>query len=184
MRACSDWYVRSSRTSCPCSCRRAAASNLSESLHWPLRPRFPASRNPQSILSMPKSEVGPVCGLCQLPGLPRCTDAPMPSRSSVDMMTVSKMAPQSDLVSCSVLVYCLMMMPTSCVVFLHKAAGLFLEPAGTTASPCTSAPVSFLNRVHQPPTRDESACVSSPRLPWGHPLKLAFLEHRWHFETL
>ena len=59
------------------------------------------------------------------------------------IMTVSKMAPQSDLVSCSVHRHCLMMVPISCVVFLQKAAGFFLEPAGTTASPCTSASVSL-----------------------------------------
>ena len=45
---------------------------------------------------------------------------------SVGMMTVSKTAPQSGLVSCSVLKHCLMMVPMSCVVFLQKAAGFFV----------------------------------------------------------
>ena len=87
---------------------------------------------------------------------------------SVGMMTVSKMAPQSDLVSCSVLKHCLMMMPISCVVFLQKAAGLlFLSPRARPSPlallpqfPCAAA----LNHVRHPPACVESACVSSPLL--------------------
>ena len=72
------------------------------------------------------------------------------SRSVV--MTVSKKAPQSDLVSCSVLKHCLMTMPISCVVFLQKAAGFFFGARGKgrvlLRFPCTAA----LNHVLQPPS--------------------------------
>ena len=111
-----------------------------------------------------------------MPGLPRCTDASVFScsspRRSVAMMIVSKMAPHSDLVSCSVLKHCLMIMPISCVVLLQKAAGFFFEPARETASPRAPAFVSLLSAAEpRPPlpTCAESVCVSSCRPPSGHP---------------
>ena len=81
---------------------------------------------------------------------------------SADMMTVS----------CSVLRHCLMMMPNSCVVFLQKAAGFLLGARGNDRVPvylCFGFLARLrLNHVLQPPTCDESACVSSPLLRWEH----------------
>ena len=74
-----------------------------------------------------------------------------------------KMAPHSDLVSCSVLRHCLMMIPISCVVLLQKA-GFFFEPARATAP----ASVSLLG-VAEPRPCAESVGVSSHRPPSGHP---------------
>ena len=68
---------------------------------------------------------------------------------SVARIIVSKMAPHSDLVSCSVLQHCLMMIPTSCVVLLQKAAGFFFEPARATVPPRAPDSVS-LHGVAEP----------------------------------
>ena len=156
-------------TSCRCSCRRAVSSSLPVSLRWPLQPLLPASGDLRSVLSMPRSEVAPTRGPCPLPGLLRCYRRVcslmlFTTSCSVAMMIVSKMAPHSDLVSCSVLRQCLMMIPISCVVLLQKAAGFFFEPARATAP----ASVCLLG-VAEPRPCAESVCVSSHRPPSGHP---------------
>ena len=115
------------------------------------------------------SEVAPARGPCPLPGLLRCYRRVcslmlFTTSCSVAMMIVSKMAPHSDLVSCSVLRHCLMMIPISCVVLLQKAAGFFFEPARATAP----ASVCLLG-VAGPRPCAESVCDSSHRPPSGHP---------------
>ena len=142
-------------------------------MRWPLQPLLPASGDLRSVLSMPRSEVAAACGPCPLPGLLRCYRR----ICSLMLFTTScfrchddrvKMAPHSDLVSCSVLRHCLMMIPISCVVLLQKAAGFFFEPARATAP----ASVSLLG-VAEPRPCAESVCVSSHRPPSGHPQESA-----------
>ena len=135
MRVCSDWYVRSTlqsvRTSCPCSCRRVVSSSLSVSLRWPLAicPLQPYLRRTQCV------------ALAWNPSIQRrvCSLMLFTTSCYVAMMILSKMAPHSDLVSCSVLRHCLMMMPISCVVLLQKAFSSSRLPPAPCPEPCQNA---------------------------------------------